>query len=104
MKRKVIFKSTVKGDIIDVEAFANNHTVNVNLNKGEYSSEFLGKISEGRTFNVQFRIHGLNGTSYSIAYFCAADNEKKSDPDKPSPIEGTIASGNYQSEELNIKI
>jgi hypothetical protein len=96
---KIIFNSTVKGNLKDLDVKIND-TLDTPVNSnGVYSIVYTADTS---VFKVIYELKGQNGTNYSIDYRCICDGKDKSDPNKNSPISGTIKSGNFKTETINI--
>ena len=96
----VKFTFTLKGDIEDLEVYANNERLEVHQNKGQYEEN----LPSGSTLEVVFEISGDNGTDYTIEYSCKSGGMKKEDPDKPSQVEDRIQHHGYREENLSIII
>ncbi len=99
---KITFNSTVKGTLTDLDVYIKKLIPVENLN-GSYSIKYSDDDSNDPNFTIVYELTGMNGTDYTIEYTCLCDNITKVDPVKRSPVSGTIRSGNYKKETINIK-
>jgi len=86
MVKKVNFNSAVAGAALDLVIF---DIEGVQVSAGPFSIKYKNNIDDG-SLDVLYSIGGPNGASYKITYSCMSDGETKTDPAKPSPIDGKI--------------
>lgn len=99
MSKNVKLNFKVTGDFSDLEVFAAGERLPSTNGKGSLNDFFVGEV-----LKVEFQISGDNGTDYSITYTCKSDGKSVEDPEKPSPVEGTIQRGGFKNEIIKINI
>ena len=96
----VKFKSTLTGDIDDLDVMIQGKSANPQ----DYKVDYSGNLADA-ALTVVHQISGANNTDFfTIAYSCTGDGIAKSDPDNPTDVTGTIQHNDYIEVTLNIPL